>query len=159
MYNTDHRKFNGPCKNFSLFEFSGRLPIQSPKNMRLHWWTQSSWRWWTETFFSGRKRTCGIAQGAIAVSTKACLWIRTALSGLKTMLFAKKITHNLQVCSYVFAIWSKSLGQVPITQFQVHGEGLSYERGGGGGVLLSKCKLQNLIPIHRVLNTSKSFYL
>ena len=49
------------------------------------------------------------------------------------MLLAKKITHNLQVCSYVFAIGSKSLGQVPITQFQVHGEGLSYERGGGGG--------------------------
>lgn len=39
----------------------------------------------------------------------------------------------------------------------VHGEGLSYERG--GEVLLSKCKLQNFIPIHRVLKTSKSFYL
>ena len=74
------------------------------------------------------------------------------------MLLAKKITHNLQVCSYVFAIGSKSLGQVPITQFQSMGRD-SLAKGAGGGVLLSKCKLQNLIPIHRVLKTSKSFYL
>ena len=73
------------------------------------------------------------------------------------MLLAKKITHNLQVCSYVFAIGSKSLGQVPITQFQSMGRDSLTK--GAGGVLLSKCKLQNLIPIHRVLKTSKSFYL
>ena len=73
------------------------------------------------------------------------------------MLLAKKITHNLQVCSYVFAIGSKSLGQVPITQFQSMERDSLTKGAGSGGVLLSKCKLQNLIPIHRVLKTSKSF--
>ena len=73
------------------------------------------------------------------------------------MLLTKKITHHLLVCSYVFAIGSKSLGQVPIAQLQSIGRD-SLTKGAGGG-LLSKCKLQNLILIHRELKTSKSFYL
>ena len=49
------------------------------------------------------------------------------------MLLTKKITHHLQVCSYVFAIGSKSLGQVPITQFQSMGRDSLTKGAGGGG--------------------------